>query len=162
MERERGGGALGREEGSQRGALFMAVSLGHTQGLAREHFLYWFILHSVICVTHISVNKRNQMRLWLHACIVFHWHSRVARLVRCPFFQGSPVTVSIARTDHTAGSFMEKETRCYQILTKKKKIIEVDQWAWSSNRLGNPGLLRVLKWPRYTWCHLVLMNEWSN
>lgn len=50
-EREReieGERALESEEESQRGALFMAVSLGHTQGLAREHFLYWFTLHSVI------------------------------------------------------------------------------------------------------------------
>jgi len=58
----------------------MAVSLGHTQGLVREHFLYSFILHSIICATHISVNKRNEKCLRLHACIIIHWHSHVARL----------------------------------------------------------------------------------
>lgn len=81
-ERER---ALESKEASQRGALFLAVPLDHTQGLAREHFLCWFIFHSSIRLTHKSLNKRHQTCLWLHACATFHWHSHATRLVWCRF-----------------------------------------------------------------------------
>lgn len=51
---------------------------GHTRGLAREHFLCWFIWHFIICVTNVSVNKRHQTCL---AC----GSAQVSPLLR-PFF----------------------------------------------------------------------------